>query len=108
MSAYHIAKIGIAALHARKDLVLVIRPKAVFQAVCTCGITVDKEKLLEALKCSHNYYTQGYDDGFRDGAEKAIKEFAERVIEYIYESDDINHITDWGICEIAKEMGVEM
>ena len=38
---------------------------------------------------------------------KAIKEFAERMKEYIYESDDINHITDWGIDQIAKEMGVE-
>ena len=81
------------------------RDEAVFQAVCECGITVDKEKLLEALKCSHKYYTRGYDDGFKDGAAKAIKEFAERMKELITE---IEFVEDFDIARIAKEMGVSL
>lgn len=86
------------------------RDEAVYQVVCECGITVDKEKLLEALNCSHKYYTRGYDDGFRDGAEKAIKEFAERLKAELtgWETDPTDEKIEFTIEQSAKEMGVEL
>lgn len=38
---------------------------------------------------------------------EAIKEFADKVIDLIYEADDINSVSEWKIRNLVKEMTEE-
>ena len=47
----------------------------VYKAVQRVGVNVNKEELLKALQYDRGQYLNGYGDGY----EKAIEEFAERI-----------------------------
>ena len=57
--------------------------KMVCSAVVNCGVNVDKEELIKAL----NYDRQQYEQGYKDGYEKAKAEMREV---YLHFGDTLN------------------
>jgi len=56
---------------------------AIYEAVVSTGINVDKYELLKALRYDRNQYEKGYADG--------VREFAERIFEAF--PSDMNYTT---------------
>lgn len=59
---------------------------------------------IERLK-AESAMADGYADALEERAKaEAIKEFADKVIDLIYEADDINSVSEWQIRNLVKEM----
>jgi hypothetical protein len=85
----------------------------VYKTVTKLGINVDKDELLRALQYDREQYQKGYDDGCKE----AIKEFAERLKDYLRKQpkwscrrekyDNVGFSYDdvfFGIDKVVKEM----
>jgi 3-methyladenine DNA glycosylase/8-oxoguanine DNA glycosylase len=57
---------------------------------------------IERLKEAYAVYEEI--SGLKRAKAEAIKEFAERVIDLIYEADDVNTLTQWQIRDLVKEL----
>lgn len=72
-------------LVARQTLDLINRQRAEIESLNEIVFT-DRTEAIKTLKA------------------EAIKEFAERVIDLIYEADDVAPLTEWQIRDLAKEL----
>lgn len=54
----------------------------------------------------HNCHSK-YAQKIEKATSEAIKEVAEKVIDLIYEADDVNPINEWQVRNLVKEMGGE-
>jgi len=77
----------------------------VYKAVQHFGFDVNKEELLKALQYDREQYTKGYKDGY----ERAVEAFAEKLTDYSYGSIHTNTVEHISlpiseVNEIIKEL----
>ena len=77
---------------------------AIYKAVQTVGINVDREELIKALQYDRNQYDKGYEDGCKDAAKE--------VIQWIKRNGTLQYggyvIHDSTIEQMCKKFGVEV
>ena len=59
------------------------------------------ERLKAGVKVDLDNFASEYDTKIKA---EAIKEFAERLIDLIYEADDVNPVNEWQITNLVQEM----
>lgn len=65
----------------------------------------DKQRQLEQVIHAHDeFLLNGQSNLVRFAIIDAIEEFAEKVIDLIYEADDVDPINEWQVRDLVKEM----
>lgn len=62
--------------------------KAIYEAVLSCNVIVDKEELERALRYDRNQWEEGYNAGYSAGLEKGKTEALARIKELLEGGDE--------------------